>query len=125
MLYGRRDDVIALLLRGICHAFERKVIALGTAAGKGDLGGTAVKNLSHLFTRTIYGLHGMSSQQVNTTGITIFSRKVGQHDFQHSRIEWSCSCMIEIDSALWHHKFLFLESIPIVGRVNFGIGGVI
>src|SRR6476660_6542912 len=40
MLYRRSNDMIALLLRGKGHPFNRQIIALRTTAHKGNLGGT-------------------------------------------------------------------------------------
>jgi hypothetical protein len=48
MLNSRCNDVVALFLRGIRHAFDRQIVAFRAAPGKGDFGWTTAKNIGNL-----------------------------------------------------------------------------
>src|SRR5581483_2953615 len=106
MLDRRGDDVLALLLGSEGHALDRQIIALGTAADKGNFRWPRMNRFRYLFARTINGLHGIATKRIDAAGIAIFGGQIGHHSIQHAPVKRGGCGMIEIDSALWH-TFLF------------------
>src|SRR5260221_118579 len=93
-MYARQRDVrwvwynmVAFLLRSKGHTFDGEIVAFGTTASKGDFGWTGAKNICYLFTSAINSLHSVTTQRINTTGVTIFGCEVGEHGVEHASIE--------------------------------------
>ena len=95
------DEVAALVLVAVRHAFEGQVVGLGGAAGPDDVARLGADQCGHLAARLLDGLFGFPAPGVAARGgIAKVLAQPGQHGLDHPRIDGRGGAVIQINRSL-------------------------